>query len=224
MLVDAAQRSDDNLSEERLAHASTREVEAARRQSLLAEGRRHLEALKKLCGDGTALFQFFIARVAELSGSSAKANDAMAKLGAIPVLAAMTYSSDSLIRRLAARALSQIGWNGKKESRIMGWEVKKAWLDWVEDAHCVSSPIEAEGNEEEGIETTPQPLGRAVEAVRGRLQWALRREKLAEGPNLANQRSLGLACTAALIKLCSDPDQEVSVRKQMFAQLIFICS
>ena len=43
------------------------------------------------------------------------------------ILAAVAQSPRKDLRRLAARALGSMGWNGFVEQRLLGWDVIRSW-------------------------------------------------------------------------------------------------
>ena len=48
------------------------------------------------------------------------------------VLAAFCNGPRKELRRLAARALGSMGWNGYVEQRLLGWDVMRSWKLWCD--------------------------------------------------------------------------------------------
>ncbi|CAM9414363.1 unnamed protein product [Discosporangium mesarthrocarpum] len=94
---------------------------------------RQRTAMRLLCTDVDSLFLFFTQRVANLAGARKEHNDDLRMNGAIEVLAAMcSISRRKEIRRLAARSLAGLGWNGHVEARVLAWDIHRNWDLWVE--------------------------------------------------------------------------------------------
>lgn len=81
----------------------------------------------RLCTDIDMLFDFFTSRIANLAGARKEYNDVLGKNNAALVLAALCKNPKSVIRRNAARALSNMGWNGYVEKRILMWDCMMYW-------------------------------------------------------------------------------------------------
>ena len=157
--------------------------------------------LSQLSTDVDALFLFFAQRVANLAGSRRHYNEALRANGAALVLAALCRGPRMDLRRLGARALGQMGWDGYVEQRLLGWDARRSWELWLEQVVpkeerrlqrlglTFSDPCPTAGDAAEKFEAPPGVTLRAL--IVARRQWALRNARRKEGPNLANMRLLG---------------------------------
>ncbi|CAM9386389.1 unnamed protein product, partial [Ectocarpus sp. 8 AP-2014] len=93
---------------------------------------RHRTAIRLLCTSVDSLFLFFAQRLANLAGSRRTHNDALRANGAVEVLAAVCRGPRKDLRRLAARALGALGWNGHTEARVLAWDIYRHWDLWVQ--------------------------------------------------------------------------------------------
>ncbi|CAM9647190.1 unnamed protein product, partial [Ectocarpus sp. 12 AP-2014] len=93
---------------------------------------RHRTAIRLLCTSVDTLFLFFAQRLANLAGSRRTHNDALRANGAVEVLAAVCRGPRKDLRRLAARALGALGWNGHTEARVLAWDIYRHWDLWVQ--------------------------------------------------------------------------------------------
>ena len=210
------------LREDRLLDKQ-KESEAAK-LALKYERWKQTTAIYSLGTDVDALFLFFLQRIVNLAGSGRKYNDALRDNGAMTVLAAVASSPRKDLRRLAARALGSMGWNGYVEQRLLGWDVIRSWALHVN--HVI--PLEEEklknlgktfedkvatedGEEGEGGEFAPSPSMSLRGIIRERRQWALRKARRREGPNEQNQLMLGSqrSVLRLLIDLCRVKEWDV---------------
>ncbi|CAM9262946.1 unnamed protein product, partial [Ectocarpus fasciculatus] len=93
---------------------------------------RHRTSIRLLCTSVDSLFLFFAQRLANLAGSRRTHNDALRANGAVEVLAAVCRGPRKDLRRLAARALGALGWNGHTEARVLAWDIYRHWDLWVQ--------------------------------------------------------------------------------------------
>ncbi|GMI08806.1 hypothetical protein TrVE_jg6426 [Triparma verrucosa] len=211
------------LREDRLL-SKQKESEAAK-LALKYERWKQTTAIYALGTDVDALFLFFLQRVVNLAGSGKKYNDALRENGAMSILAAVAQSPRKDLRRLAARALGSMGWNGFVEQRLLGWDVIRSWtlhIDNVipakeEELKKLGKTFEdkvatEEGEEgEEGANYAPSPNMSLRGIIRERRQWALRRARRREGPNEENQLMLGSerSVLKLLLDLCRVKEWDV---------------
>ena len=193
------------LRENRLAEQ--RQQSEAAQLALKYERWKQTTAIYALGTDVDTLFLFFLQRVVNLAGSGKFYNDALRANGAMAILTAAAQGPRKDIRRLAARALGSMGWNGYTEQRLLGWDVIRGWklhMDYVipkeeEKLRKVGKTFEdkvATDGDEEGIdgeegEFVPSPSMSLRAIIRERRQWALRKARRREGPNEENQIMLG---------------------------------
>ena len=133
-------------------------------------------------------------------------NEKLRTNGAALVLTAMCRGPKEELRRLASKALGAMGWNGYVDQRVLRWDVKQHWDEYqkktVENEEEKLKRLKrsfndkwvAEKDVDEEIdrdEFKPSPHHSVGEVVRLRKQWALRRAKRKESPNLENQKHLG---------------------------------
>lgn len=119
------------------------------------------------------------------------------------ILAAMCRSPRRELRRLGAKALAALTWDGHADSRALGSDVREQWQLWVDVAvsreqHRLNKKFvlvqfrrrtknkfkHREKETFQSAQTTPRDVAIA------RRQWALRRRRVYEGPNHANMRQL----------------------------------
>ncbi|CAN0120353.1 unnamed protein product [Scytosiphon promiscuus] len=93
---------------------------------------RHRTSIRLLGTSVDNLFLFFAQRLANLAGSRRTHNDALRANGAVEVLAAVCRGPRKDLRRLAARALGALGWNGHTEARVLAWDIYRHWDLWVQ--------------------------------------------------------------------------------------------
>jgi hypothetical protein len=182
----------------------------------------------RLCTDVDMLFEFFVSRLANLSGSREGINNALARNNAAVVLASLCKNPRSIIRRNAARALGNMGWNSFIETRILLWDcimywksLKKKILTKEKDTfeHTLDNfsetgkydaillkPTKEGGLEEEETPDEFIPSGNLSlrSLIKQRRQWALRAARRIEGPNIANQKLLNIkdGVLPALLEMC----------------------
>jgi len=185
-------------------------------------------AIYSLGTDVDALFLFFCQRLVNLAGSRRHYNDALRANGAMQVLAALCNGPRKELRRLAARALGSMGWNGFVEQRLLGWDVVRSWKLWCgfiipreeerlkKIGRTFEDKVETVEEGEDGVGRDGEvfkPSGslslRAI--IRERRQWALRKARRREGPNEANQLALGQEKNVLklLLNLCRDKEWDV---------------
>lgn len=177
----------------------------------------------RLCTDVDLLFEFFATRIANLAGSRAKLNDALAYHNAALVLSSLCKNPKPIIRRAAARALGNMGWNGFVETRIILWDCMMYWkmvkskviskeqkefqntLDKFNETGQYESVINFHSEIEEFVPSGNMSL-RSI--IKQRRQWALRAARRMEGPNTANQKLLNIrdGVLIALLQLSIEPD------------------
>ncbi|CAM9429984.1 unnamed protein product, partial [Hapterophycus canaliculatus] len=92
---------------------------------------RHRTSIRLLGTSVDNIFLFFAQRLANLAGSRRTHNDALRANGAVEVLAAVCRGPRKDLRRLAARALGALGWNGHTEARVLAWDIYRHWDLWV---------------------------------------------------------------------------------------------
>ncbi len=180
----------------------------------------------RLCTDVDLLFEFFATRVANLAGSRAALNDQLAHHNAALVLAALCKNPKPIIRRSAARALGNMGWNGFVETRILLWDCIMYWkmvkskvinreskdfhetLEKFNETGQYDAVINLKNEIEEFVPTGNLSL-RSI--IKQRRQWALRAARRMEGPNVSNQKLLNIrdGVLISLLQLCVDPDPEL---------------
>jgi hypothetical protein len=182
----------------------------------------------RLCTDVDMLFEFFVSRLANLSGSREGINNALARNNAAVVLASLCKNPRSIIRRNAARALGNMGWNSFIETRILLWDcimywksLKKKILTKEKDSFeqtlnnfsetgkydaILLKPTKEGGLEEEETHDEFIPSGNLSlrSLIKQRRQWALRAARRIEGPNTANQKLLNIkdGVLPALLEMC----------------------
>jgi hypothetical protein len=182
---------------------------------------RNSTGLNKVGTDADALFLFFAQRIANLAGARRHYNEALRSNGAALVLAAMCRGPRQDLRRVAARALGMMGWDGFIEQRLLGWDIKKSWDLWLDDVvpkeemrlRALNKTFEERaptaGDAEEEFEA---PAGMSLRAlIVARRQWALRNARRKEGPNLANMKILGASSDIlnVLVMLTHEADMEI---------------
>lgn len=196
-------------------------------RSLRYERWKQSTAVYCLCCDVDALFLFFVQRIVNLSGSSQHYNDALRANGAMQVLTALCQGPRKDIRRLAARAIGSMGWNGYVEQRLIGWDVTRSWKLWqdfvipreeekLKNAGKTFEDKVATGGgggegEDEDAEFVPSPSASLRAIIRERRQWALRKARRREGPNEENQLLLGSerSVLRMLLELCRVQEWDV---------------
>lgn len=184
----------------------------------------------RLSTDVDALFEFFAARLANLSGARKSINEQLANNGAAMVLSALCKSSRPVIRKYAARALGGLGWDGYVETRILLWDCVMHWklfkattLEKEEHAYKkgfktftetgkFDALLNIEGSVEEFVPSGNMSL-RTI--IKQRRQWALRATRRIEGPNNTNQRLINMkdGIIPSLLQLCvrdGDVDWEIA--------------
>ena len=196
------------LREDRLLEQ--RKQSEAAQLALKYERWKQTTAIYALGTDVDALFLFFMQRIVNLAGSGRVYNDALRANGAMPILTSVAQSPRKDLRRLAARALGSMGWNGYVEQRLLGWDVIRSWklhTDFVipreeeklrimgktfEDKVATEGHTEGSsmGEHADG-EFKPSPSMSLRSIIRERRQWALRKARRREGPNEENQIMLG---------------------------------
>jgi HEAT repeat protein len=177
----------------------------------------------RLCTDVDLLFEFFATRIANLSGSRAALNDQLAYHNAALVLAALCKNPKPIIRRSAARALGNMGWNGFVETRILLWDCIMYWkmvkskvitrdtkdfhetLEKFNETGQYDAVINLKSEIEEFVPTGNLSL-RSI--IKQRRQWALRAARRLEGPNVSNQKLLNIrdGVLISLLQLCVDSE------------------
>ena len=182
---------------------------------------RHSTGLNKVGTDVNALFLFFAQRIANLAGARRHYNEALRSNGAALVLAAMCRGPRLDLRRVAARALGMMGWDGFVEQRLLGWDIKRNWDLWLEDVvpkeelrlRTLQKTFEERaptaGDTEDEFEAPPGMSLRAL--IVARRQWALRNARRKEGPNLGNMKILGASGDVlnVLVMLTHEADMEI---------------
>lgn len=181
----------------------------------------------RLCTDVDLLFEFFATRIANLAGSRAALNDQLAYHNAALVLAALCKNPKPIIRRSAARALGNMGWNGFVETRILLWDCIMYWkmvkskvitrdckdfhetLEKFNETGQYDAVINLKSEIEEFVPTGNLSL-RSI--IKQRRQWALRAARRMEGPNVSNQKLLNIrdGVLISLLQLCVDSDPVLS--------------
>ncbi len=174
----------------------------------------------RLCTDVDLLFEFFASRLANLSGARDHLNDALARNNAAMVLAAMCKNPRPVIRRNAARALGNMGWNGFVETRILLWDCIMYWktlkkkilskeniefektLQKFTETNKYDAILVSTNNEMEEFVPSGNLSLRSI--IKQRRQWALRAARRVEGPNIANQKLLNIkdGVLISLLELC----------------------
>ncbi|KAJ1435312.1 armadillo-type protein [Ochromonadaceae sp. CCMP2298] len=191
---------------------------SSERVALVAEGQREKITLRRqiweqvfaftrLSTDVDALFDFFAARLANLAGARANLNNQLASNGGAMVLAALCKSPRPSIRKLAARALGGMGWDGFVETRILLWDSVMYWkvfqarviakeqtefqagLQRFDSSGQLEAIITLSGGADEFVPTGNMSLRTTIKQRR---QWALRTARRREGPNAANQQQLNI--------------------------------
>ncbi|GMI11415.1 hypothetical protein TrLO_g5165 [Triparma laevis f. longispina] len=210
------------LREDRLLSKQKESEEA--KLALKYERWKQTTAIYALGTDVDALFLFFLQRIVNLAGSGKKYNDALRENGTMSILTAVAQSPRKDLRRLAARALGSMGWNGFVEQRLLGWDVLRSWALHIE--HVIPAKEEElkvlgktfedkvateDGEEEEGGEYAPSPNMSLRGIIRERRQWALRKARRREGPNEENQLMLGSerSVLKLLLDLCRVKEWDV---------------
>ena len=170
------------------------------------------------------LFEFFAARMANMSGSRKSVNDTLRGNGAAVIFSAMCKSPRPLIRRLASRALAGLGWDGYTETRVLLWDCMMQWniykdkilaednsrFDAVQEHFVETGSMAAVANfeitpaYEQDFEPAPNASLRTI--IKQKRQWALRAQRRKEGPNLENMRKINMhdGVIPTLITLCQD--------------------
>jgi HEAT repeat protein len=177
----------------------------------------------RLCTDIDLLFEFFATRIANLSGSRAAINDQLAQHNAALVLAALCKNPKPIIRRAAARALGNMGWNGFVEKRILLWDCIMYWKMIkskviAKDAKEFDVSLKKfnETGQYDAVITMQSEVDEFVpngnlslrSIIKQRRQWALRAARRIEGPNIANQKLLNVrdGVLLSLLQLCVEAD------------------
>lgn len=188
----------------------------------------------RLATDIDGLFEFFVGRLANLAGARKSFNEALANNGAASVLGALCHSPRPLIRKLAARAIGGMGWDGYVETRILIWDAMMYWKVYrsmvlAKEQEAFTNSLEKfaiDGNPEAILILNESPFSDGTSEfvpsknislrtlIKQRRQWALRTTRRAEGPNFPNQRLLNIrdGVIPALLKLCDsdgDIDREI---------------
>eukprot|EP00520_Triparma_pacifica_P008736 CAMPEP_0118651064 /NCGR_PEP_ID=MMETSP0785-20121206/10589_1 /TAXON_ID=91992 /ORGANISM="Bolidomonas pacifica, Strain CCMP 1866" /LENGTH=2593 /DNA_ID=CAMNT_0006543497 /DNA_START=44 /DNA_END=7822 /DNA_ORIENTATION=+ len=183
-------------------------------------------AMYALGTDVDTLFLFFMQRIVNLAGSGKFYNDSLRANGAMAILTAAAKGPRKDIRRLAARALGSMGWNGYTEQRLLGWDVVRSWKLHMDDVipkeeeklrkigKTFEDKVATEGENEvlEGDEEfVPSPSMSLRAIIRERRQWALRKARRREGPNEENQIMLGgeRSVLRLLLDLCRVQEWDV---------------
>jgi predicted nucleic acid-binding Zn-ribbon protein len=175
----------------------------------------------RLCTDVDLLFEFFTSRLANLSGSRDSINNQLAKNNAAMVLAALCKNPRPIIKRNAARALGNLGWNSFVETRILLWDCMMYWkslkkkiltkekgefeltLDkFTENGGKYDAILSATISEIEEFIPTGNLSLRSL--IKQRRQWALRAARRVEGPNYENQKLLNIkdGVLISLLEIC----------------------
>ncbi|KAJ1433290.1 hypothetical protein B484DRAFT_478420 [Ochromonadaceae sp. CCMP2298] len=164
-------------------------------------------AFTRLSTDVDALFEFFAARMANLAGARTNLNNQLASNGAALVLGALCKSPRPSIRKLAARALGGMGWDGFVETRILLWDSVMYWKMFKakviakehEEYESGMKRFDQSGQLDAIITLTGEvedfvPMGNMSlrTIIKQRRQWSLRAARRREGPNVANQKQLNI--------------------------------
>jgi len=120
-------------------------------------------ALYILFTDVDNLFLFFAQRLANLAGARKMYNERLRINGAIEVLLALSKCPRQDLRTLASRALAGFGWDGFVEHRIVGWNCKRHWQNWVAEVipareqqiRALRISFEEEKKKQKGKKITP---------------------------------------------------------------------
>lgn len=170
------------------------------------------------------LFEFFAARMANLSGARKSVNDTLRGNGAAVIFAAMCKSPRPLIRKLASRALAGLGWDGYTETRVLMWDCMMQWniyrdkilaednsrFDAVQEHFVETGSMAAVANFEISPpyekEFEPAPNASLRTIIKQKRQWALRAQRRKEGPNMENMRKINMAdgVIPTLVALCNE--------------------
>lgn len=164
-------------------------------------------SFSRLSTDVNELFLFFTSRLANLAGARKSLNDDLAKNGAAIVLSALCKSPRPMIRKFAARALGNIGWDGFVETRILLWDCVSYWKSYknaliqnersaynkgfesFKEHGKFEALLNIEGQVEEFVPSGNMSL-RTI--IKQRRQWALRAARRQEGPNTNNLRLINM--------------------------------
>ena len=175
----------------------------------------------QLCTNVDSLFEFFTLRLSNLAGSRKSVNEAFHRNNAAVVLSALCKSPRTVIRKLAARALAGMGWDGYVETRVLMWDSVMQWklfkanvlqgnnlfyknsLEGYVNSGKLESLLTVEGTIDE-FEPSENVSLRTL--IKQRRQWALRATRRHEGPNRANQKLLNVkdGVIPTLLQLCKD--------------------
>ena len=192
-----------------------------KRNALRREVWEQVFSFTQLCTNVDSLFEFFALRMANLAGSRKFVNEAMHRNNAAVVFAAMCKSPRPLIRKLAARALAGLGWDGYVETRVLMWDSVMQWklfkantmagnnafykssLEQFQETGQLESILTVHGNIDE-FEPSENVSLRTL--IKQRRQWALRKTRRHEGPNRINQRLINMkeGVIPTLLELCRD--------------------
>ena len=196
----------------------------AERKKLRIQNWEQLFCFAKMCTNVDDLFEFFAKRISNLAGSRKSINDALRRNGAAVIFAAMCKSPRSVIRKLAARALGGLGWDGFVETRVLMWDCMTEWgmyrdrilrednsrFDFVKD-HFVETGTINKVADFEPTETdfNPAPNASLRTIIKQRRQFALRAKRAKEGPNLQNLGTLNMqdGIIGTLVYLCNNDGQ-----------------
>lgn len=100
------------------------------------ESWRHQVAGQHLHTNPDALFLFFAQGMSTLAGTGHVTNEKLRLNGAVEVLVALCGTPRQEVRRKAAQALGMMGWDGYTEPRMVGWQARLTWRDWVEAVYA----------------------------------------------------------------------------------------
>lgn len=116
------------LIEQVIVSAKSREINSKSEKSLLRKDIfDNVYTITRMSIDPNVLFEFFVSRLANLAGSRKIINDFLGQNHAAAMLGHLCRSPKPLIRKLAARALSGLSWNGYIEKKVLLLDATTYW-------------------------------------------------------------------------------------------------